>query len=384
MTTLSSHKLLSATVKAPTTTLTVNLQAVKNNWRKLDTRSSTSCKTGAVIKANGYGMGMTEISSALYQTGCRNFFTARIDEALHLLEFFKNKNCDDIDIIVFDGLLEGHDAYFDHPQIIPALNDKGQIQRAQRLAAQKNKAQSCFIHIDTGMSRLGLSGADWHSIKYDQAELQGLDIKMLMSHLASADIHGTAQNREQLSRFKSAVKDTNLKASLANSGGILLGEEYHFDLTRPGLSLYGLTPDGSDQNLEMAFCWQADILQIRNITKGMTVGYGASFVADRGMRLATIGVGYADGYLRRSQTNLSMRIGGIECPVVGRVSMDSCVVDISSLTDQQANKAQKAIIIDDAASAYELADRTDTIIYEIMTILGERVLRHYDDGTVTI
>ena len=384
MITPSSHKLLSATVKAPTTTLSVNLQAVKNNWRKLDKRSALSCRTGAVIKANGYGMGMTEISSALYQEGCRSFFTARIDEAYHLLAFFKDKNCDDIDIIVFDGLLEGHDPYFDHPQIIPALNDKGQIKRAQQLATQKNQAQSCFIHIDTGMSRLGLSFADWHSIKNDQAELQGLDIKMLMSHLASADIQGSAQNNDQLSRFQSALKDTNLPASLANSGGIFLGNEYHFDLTRPGLSLYGLTPDGSDQNLEMALCWQADILQIRNITKGMTVGYGASFVADRDMRLATIGVGYADGYLRRSQANLSMRIENVECPVIGRVSMDSCVVDISSLTDQQINNAQKAIIIDNAASAYALANRTDTIIYEIMTILGERVLRHYDDGTVTI
>ena len=384
MTTPSSNKMLSATVKAPTTTLSVNLQAVINNWHKLDKRSASSCRTGAVIKANGYGMGMTEISSALYQAGCRDFFTARIDEAHDLLAFFKNKNCDDIDIIVFDGLLDGHETYFEHSQIIPALNDKGQIQRAQQLAIQKNQAQSCFIHIDTGMSRLGLSDADWQSIKNDQAELQALDIKMLMSHLASADSQGSAQNKEQLSRFQSAVTDTNIKASLANSGGIFLGDDYHFDLTRPGLSLYGLTPDGRDQNLEMAFCWQADILQIRNITKGMTVGYGASFVADRDMRLATIGVGYADGYLRRSQTNLSMRIEGVECPVIGRVSMDSCVVDISNLTDQQINKAQKAIIIDDAASAYELADRTDTIIYEIMTILGERVLRHYDDGTVTI
>ena len=384
MTTPSSHKLPHATVKAPTTTLSINLQAVKNNWQKLDRLSHSSCKTGAVIKANGYGMGMTQISSTLYQAGCRVFYTARSDEALHLLDYFNETGCDEAQIIVFDGLLEGHDAYFNHPQLIPALNDLGQIERAKKLAKQKNQKQACFIHIDTGMSRLGLSGEEWQVVKNEQAALHGLDIKMLMSHLASADIIQSNQNKDQLALFQSALKDTNHKASLANSGGIFLGQGYHFDLTRPGLSLYGLTPDGRDQNLEMAFCWQADILQIRNITKGMSVGYGASFIANRYMRLATIGVGYADGYLRRSQDSLSMRIEGVECPLIGRVSMDSCVVDISALSDQQVEKAQTAIIIDDAASAYQLADRTDTIIYEIMTILGERVMRHYDDGDVII
>ena len=233
------------------------------------------------------------------------------------------------------------------------------------------------------MSRLGLPLNDWQAIKHD-GDLKDLNIQMIMSHLASADLPGSPQNRMQLSSFQKALEDTNHKASFANSGGIFLGKDYHFDAVRPGLALYGLTPDNSDQNLEMAFRWTADILQIRTIQKGMSVGYGASFVAKKDMKLATIGVGYADGFLRRSQQALSVRIGDIDCSVVGRVSMDSCVVDISALNQQQIETATQAIIIDDTVSAHKLANRTDTIIYEVMTILGERVLRHYDDGDVTL
>ena len=383
MDTPSPHKLLSATPKAPTTTLYVNLQAVKNNWQRLNDLSGPACQTGAVIKANGYGMGMEAVAIALYQAGCRLFFTARIDEAHHLLDIFDKAAITDIKIIVFDGLLAGHEAYFHHPCLIPALNDKAQIERARHISKQTKNPMPCVIHIDTGMSRLGLPLNDWQAIKHD-GDLKDLNIQMIMSHLASADLPDSPQNRMQLSSFQKALEDTNHKASFANSGGIFLGNDYHFDVARPGLALYGLTPDNSDQNLEMTFRWTADILQIRTIQKGMSVGYGASFVAKKDMKLATIGVGYADGFLRRSQQALSVRIGDIDCPLVGRVSMDSCVVDISALNQQQIETATQAIIIDDAVSAHNLANRTDTIIYEVMTILGERVLRHYDDGDVTL
>ena len=382
MNTPSPHKLLFATTKAPTTRLYVNLQAVKNNWHKLNDLSDNSCQTGAVIKANSYGMGMEAVSMALYQTGCRLFFTARIDEAHDLLDIFNNASINDAHIVIFDGILAGHEGYFQHPSLIAALNDKAQIERARFIAKQNDRPTPCFIHIDTGMSRLGLPLDDWHVLKNNDG-LKGLDIQMVMSHLASADLPASPQNKKQLSAFHNALKDTNYKASLANSGGILLGSNYHFDAARPGIALYGLTPDKSAQNLEMAFRWTADILQIRDISKGMSVGYGGSFIADKDMKLATIGVGYADGFLRRSQQSLYVRIEGIDCPLVGRVSMDSCVVDISALSQQQIEKASHAVIIEDAASAHELADRTDTIIYEVMTILGERVLRHYDDGDVT-
>ena len=378
MDTPSPHKLPFATAKAPTTSLYVNLKAVKNNWHKLNDLSDSACQTGAVIKANSYGMGMEAVSMALYKAGCRLFFTARIDEAHHLLDIFDKFAFTDAKIIVFDGVQEGHEAYFHHPSLIPALNDQAQIERARFIAKQNDRATPCFIHIDTGMSRLGLPLQEWQNIKNSDG-LDSLDIQMIMSHLASADLPNSPQNKLQLSAFQNALDGTNYKASFANSGGVFLGKEYHFDVARPGLALYGLSPDKSDQNLEMAFRWTADILQIRDIQKGMSVGYGGGFIAEKDMKLATIGVGYADGFLRRSQQAVFMRIEGTDCPLIGRVSMDSCVVDISSLTQQQIEKATKAIIIDDAISAHELADRTDTIIYEVMTILGERVMRHYDD-----
>ena len=382
MKTPSSSQPYFATPKAPTTSLSINLKAIQHNWIRLNQLSQKTCQTGAVIKANGYGMGMEAVSLALHQAGCRHFYTARIDEAHQLKECFDKAVIHDSEIIVFDGILEGHERYFDHPSLIAVLNDKEQIGRAQKRATQHSHKIPCHIHVDTGMSRLGLPLDKWQDLKSSD-ELDGLDIQMVMSHLASADMPNSEQNRQQLSRFKAALDSTEYKASFANSGGIFLGDDYHFHQTRPGLALYGLTPDESQQNLEMAIHWQADILQIRDLKKGMTVGYGASFVADKDMKVATIGVGYADGFLRRSQKSINLRIAGTDCPLIGRVSMDSCVVDISALPSQQVEEAKQAIIIDSAMSAYELADKTDTIIYEIMTMLGERVLRLYDGDDET-
>ena len=363
-----------------TARLYVDLDAICYNWRQLNALSSDDAMAGAVVKANAYGLGMCEVSLALYQAGCRVFFTARLSEAQELYEAFAADNITDAQIIVFDGILDGQDDVFARYPFIPTLNDKAQIERAKKIATKSGKDFACLIHIDTGMARLGLTPDEWRALIARDNWADGLDIKYIMSHLASADESASPQNKAQSDLFSDLTSSVQLPLSLANSGGSRLGASYHYDLTRPGLSLYGMNPaadvSAAEAGLKSVIRLEADILQVREVTKGASVGYGASFIAPQAMRLATLGIGYADGFLRRYKDHVSPRINNVPCPLVGRISMDSCVVDISHLpTDEPVDKT--AVIFDEAFTPKDLASLSDTIAYEIITTLGERVYRHY-------
>lgn len=359
--------------------LHVDLDAICHNWQLLDRQSGPQCCTGAVVKANAYGLGMLPIATALYKAGCRDFFTARADEACLLHEHFQNANCDDAHIIVFDGILEGQETLFQDHDFIPTLNNKAQLERAKQIAAHRKEPFACIIHLDTAMTRLGFGTDDWHELLKDEDWNKGLDIQYLMSHLASADDPASSQNDQQLALFYDITRTLPYAKSLANSGGISLDNGFHFNLTRPGLSLYGLSPrdDDAPQDLRCAIKLTTDILQIRTIAKGTTIGYGASFVAPQDMRVATLGIGYADGLLRHFKDHLQVRVHNTFCPLIGRISMDSCVIDITHLTDMDLTFSQ-ATIFDGDFTPKDLAQRIDTIAYEIITTLGERVLRLYD------
>ena len=364
-----------------TACLHVDLDAICYNWQLLNRQSEPQCRTGAVVKANAYGLGMAPIATALYHAGCRDFFTARADEACLLDDHFQNTNCRDAHIIVFDGILEGQEALFKEHNFIPTLNNKAQIERARKIALQQNKPFACIIHIDTAMTRLGFGADEWRELLKDDDWSEGLDVQYIMSHLASSDDPTSIQNNSQMALFQEMTKQLPYARSLANSGGINLHSAFHFDLTRPGLSIYGLSPcdDNASSDLRCAIQLTTDILQIRNISKGTTIGYGASFVAPTDMRVATLGIGYADGILRHYKDHLNVRVNDIPCPLVGRISMDSCVIDITHLSDSDTPPSQ-AIIFDKDFTPKDLANRIDTIAYEIITTLGERVLRLYDDG----
>ena len=363
-----------------TARLHVDLDAICHNWRQLNALSSEDAMAGAVVKANAYGLGMSEVSLALYQAGCRVFFTARLSEAQELYEAFAADNITDAKIIVFDGILDGQEEVFASYPFIPTLNDIAQIERAKKIATKRGEPFACLIHIDTGMARLGLAPDEWRTLIAHDDWADGLDIKYIMSHLASADESASPQNKAQTDLFSDLTSSIQLPRSLANSGGSRLGAGYHYDLTRPGLSLYGMSPaagvSAAEAGLKSVIKLEADILQVREVTKGASVGYGASFIAPQAMRLATLGIGYADGFLRRYKDHVSPRINNVPCPLVGRISMDSCVVDISHLpTDEPVDKT--AVIFDEAFTPKDLASLSDTIAYEIITTLGERVYRHY-------
>ena len=367
---------------AHTATLSISTKAICRNWARLDALSDATCQTGAVIKADAYGLGMEPISLALYEAGCRLFFAARLHEAIALSQAFAQKSYEGARIIVFDGMIAGQEEAFIAHQLIPTINDEAQLACAKALAAEKGVQLDVSIHIDTAMARLGFGAHSWKEITSQKSWDDGLCVMMVMSHLASADEVTSPQNHEQLALFKAMTDTINAPLSLANSGGVLLGSDFHFQATRPGLSLFGLCPSDSPLELETAIRLDADILQIRDVPKGASVGYGASFIAPHAMRLATLGIGYADGLLRHYQAHITPRINGTACKMVGRISMDSCVIDVSALSKTELAKAKSAVLFDETFTPKDLANKTGTIGYEVMTTLGERLLRLYDNVVV--
>ena len=362
--------------------LNINLQALAANYHYLDQASSPATRTGAAVKADAYGLGMVPVSTALYAAGCRQFFVAQLAEAITLRHAMKANKCQ---IFVLEGPQKDELAEYQALQLTPVVNTLEQVGWVTGFNQGADTPMSSAVHIDTAMSRLGVDGAGLDAVIAATAD-QRLPICLVMSHLACADepVHDLNTHQlEQFTRLSAAFKDT--PKSLANSAGILLGQAFHFDLTRPGVSLYGAMADPSTVNekLQPVFTWQADILQIRTIDKGESVGYGAAFTATKKTKLATLGAGYADGYARslyRPEQGCVavVGIGGHAAPLAGRVSMDLIVADVSAVPDSVLKEARHAELIWDGFRLDEMALARDTIAYEVMTGLGGRVKRHYD------
>lgn len=364
--------------------LNINLNALKANYRYLDSCSAPTCTTGAAVKADAYGLGMVPVSHALYDSGCRHFFVAQADEAVTLRQSFAEKPCH---IFVLEGPqaheLKDYQAY----KLTPVINTADQIEHLVSFNKANFPSLPSALHIDTAMSRLGLAPIDIQRLEEHLTPGGPLPLCLVMSHLACADNTLHYLNTEQLKMFSTlAAQIKHTPKSLANSAGILLADRYHFDLTRPGISLYGAMTDPAtrDKELTSVLSWQAKVLQIREIDKGQSVGYGAEFTAETAMKLATIGAGYADGYARAlyqpEQNRIALvGIGGHAAPLVGRVSMDLIVADVSKIPDSVLQKSEHAELIWSGYPLEQMALDRQTIAYEVMTGLGGRAKRYYDD-----
>ena len=358
--------------------ININLNALKANYQYLDSCSAPKCTTGAAVKADAYGLGMVPVSHALYDIGCQHFFVAQADEAIKLRLSFAEKPCH---IFVLEGPkaheLRDYQAY----KLTPVINTVDQIEHLVSFNRSNFSSLSSALHIDTAMSRLGLAPSDIHRLTEHLTAGGNLPVCLVMSHLACADNPLHSLNIEQLNMFSNlAAQIEHTPKSLANSAGILLEERYHFDLTRPGISLYGAMTDPAkkDTQLKSVLNWQAEILQIREIEKGESVGYGADFTSETAMKLATIGVGYADGYARAlyqpEQNRVALvGIGGHAAPLVGRISMDLIVADVSKIPDSVLQKSAYADLIWSGYPLEQMALDSQTIAYEVMTGLGGRV-----------
>ena len=354
--------------------LTIDLAALAGNLRAMAAEAPES-ETSAVVKANAYGIGVEPAVAALAQAGCRTFFVATADEGRVVRAVAA-----DATIYVLDGLLPNGANALRKADLRPVLNSPAEVDEWANWRRNGGRTGSA-IQIDTGMNRLGLSADEARALPADGDLVAGLQPSLIMSHLACADEPASPMNAVQRERFATlAGLFPGVPASLANSAGILLGADYQYDLTRPGIALYGARAVVGRPALRPVVTAEARVLRVRGAVAGIQVGYGARQTLKRDSQLAVLAAGYADGYLRSAgstddRRGASVYIRGGEAPVVGRVSMDLMVADVTDIEGvargDWAELFGPNILIDD------VADRAGTIGYELLTGLGDRYARRY-------
>ncbi|MGB5724327.1 MAG: alanine racemase [Parasphingorhabdus sp.] len=342
---------------APTAIIRLDTDALLSNWRSLD-RLSGQAKAGAAVKANAYGLGAREVVQKLVAAGCTDFFVANWQEAQEIEDLTAGQGS----VSVLNGVRQSDMPFALQSPAKPVLNS------LEQLARWKQSGRPCEIMINSGMNRLGINFED-----LDNDLFSGIAIDVVMSHLASADQDGP-QNAEQLVRYKAALKIVSGKrTSLANSAGIALGSDFHFDLTRPGLSLYGgiQRPEFRDVIKQVAVP-QAEIIQIRPLRSGDKLGYNAQYVADRSHDIGILAMGYADGYLRSFSNQGVFKHQEQLLPVLGRVSMDLIAIDLESAPDLREGDWVDCEYDLGTASAQSGLSQ-----YELITGLGNRLARQW-------
>jgi alanine racemase len=345
-----------------TGTLTIDLDAIAANWRAMDHLSAPDVQTAAVVKADAYGLGVSRVVRALAQAGARRFFVAVAEEGAAVRQALGQGP----QIAVLSGHMPGDTEMIHDLDLTPMLNSIDQITRH----LESLPGHPFGVQLDTGMNRLGLEEAEWRAVA---AILLEAGPELVMSHLACADDPDSPMNEEQLTTFRTMTDGIGVPRSLAATGGILLGPDYHFDLTRPGVGLFGGQPFAAASRVVTV---SLPIIQTREVGLGETVGYAASWVADGPTRIATVSGGYADG-LQRTLSNASMLWdGNTPCPLVGRVSMDLITADVSHLREVPRHLD----IIGPHQTVDDLAQAAGTIGYEVLTSLGRRYARRYIEG----
>lgn len=340
----------------------IDLNALKSNWLSLAKQSSPA-RAAAVVKANGYGLGASEIAGALAEAGARRFYVAWPHEGAQL----RTSLGAEPEIAVFHGPSKSSLALFAEANLQPVINSVEQLGLWRSFAPDMPYA----LQIDTGMNRLGIASTRWAEVSETATPPN-----YILSHLACADEPGHPLNDLQRSRFEeAALLWPSAKRSLSATAGIYLGAKYRFDEVRPGIGVFGGGPAAHGApELKTVLRLLASIVQVRDIAAGQAIGYGASWISASPTRVAIVGVGYADGFLRSASGRGLVSIGGNLCPVVGRVSMDLIAVDVADLRVSEGDKVE---LLGEAVSLTEQSKRMSTIDYELLTRLGPRAVRIY-------
>ena len=340
--------------------ITIDLDAIIANWRALDKMSKS--ETAAVVKADGYGLGAGSVAKALAKAGARKFFVAVAEEGAILRQALGEGP----QINILSGHMSGDTDMIGDLDLTPMLNSIDQISRH----FEALPGHAFGIQLDTGMNRLGMEWDEWGAI----AEIAlAQHPTLVMSHLACADEPDHPMNAFQLDVFHQMTDGISVPRSLAATGGILLGKDYHFDMTRPGIGLFGGLPF---ENARHVVQMDLPVIQIRNLNAGEVVGYGNAWQAERPSRIATISAGYADGLLRSMSDKATLYYGDEPCPLVGRVSMDLLTVDVTDLSEDP----HALTILGTQQTVDQLARVAGTIGYEILTSLGNRYTRRSKGG----
>jgi alanine racemase len=353
--------------------LEIDLAGIVANWRFL-ARQVAPAGCAAVVKADAYGLGASLVANALAAAGCRRFFVATLDEGLALRGALPAP----IEIAVFNGPPSGSAGEFAAHELVPVLNDPGQIAEWEQEAGGRG-ALPAMLHVDTGMARLGLTLREFARLADDLRRPGAICWRAVISHLACADEPEHPLNPQQHERFVTARSRLGgMPGGLAASSGIFLGRDFHFDFVRPGAALYGVNPQPGRANpMRQIVRLGARILQIRDVDAGQPVGYGAAHMMAAAGRLATVAVGYADGWLRSLSHRGSGHIGGVRVPLLGRVSMDLAIFDISAVDPLVARPGCLIELLGEDYGIDSAAADAGTIGYEILTALGRRYHRIY-------
>ncbi len=353
--------------------LTIDLGAIRENYRLLRGKLAAA-ECAAVVKADGYGLGAAEVASALRKEGCRTFFVAHAAEGISLRQALGAEP----DIYVLNGIHPGAEDDCAKAGLVAIANSAAQLVAWQAAARRLGQELPVAVQIDSGMSRLGMPSHEVEAVGSDA--FSGLDLKLVMSHLACADEPDNPANEAQRKIFDDLRhKLPDAPASLANSSGIFLDRAFHYDLARPGAALYGVNPSpGRDNPMRQAVRLEAKVIQARDLESGIGVGYGHTFRTTVQLRAATIALGYADGWPRRASAVAWYH--GKELPFAGRVSMDSIILDISTLSPDELKPGDLVELIGDHQTVDNIAAISGTIGYEILTGLGRRFYRRYEGG----
>lgn len=357
--------------------LTIDLGAIVANWRELSGRAAPA-ECGAVVKADGYGCGLEPVTGALAAAGCETFFVAQLPEARRVRAVAPGAT-----IYVLNGLLPGSSALYAEGHFRPVIGSLAELAEWEAFVAASGWRGGAALHVDTGMNRLGLRIADAMAIAPRIGKTHGL-ITLLMSHFASAETPDNPANARQMGAFRELRElFPAIPASLANSSGIFLGPDAHYDLVRPGLALYGGNPTPGHLNLMQPVVeLHGRVIQVRSVEQGAAVGYNGVWTAKRPSRIATVGIGYADGILRAAgatdlKTGAEAVLAGRKCPFAGRISMDLLALDVTDLPDGSPKRGDFATLLGPEISVDDFAFHAGTIAYEVLTSLGRRYRRVY-------
>jgi alanine racemase len=357
--------------------LTVDLSAIEANWRALG-RRIIPVECAAVVKADAYGCGIEQVVAALAKAGCKSFFVADLAEARRARDVAQHQA-----IYVLNGLAPGTAPIFVKVNARPVIGSLVELAEWDAFCTAQKWRGGAALHVDTGMNRLGISANEAAALA-PRIRSENHGITLLISHLACSELPEHPLNERQIKLFREVrILYRGIPSSLANSSGIFLDAGAHCDMVRPGVALYGVNPTpGRGNPMRPVVELRARIVQLRNVTRGETIGYDATWTAKHSTRLAVVAVGYADGYPRAASSaderpGGNAIVAGKRCPIAGRVSMDLMAIDITALPDAAARRGDFATLIGDDLTVDEVAQAAGTIGYEVLTGLGRRYHRVY-------
>jgi alanine racemase len=360
--------------------LTIDLDAIVANWRKLESRAVPS-ECAAVVKADAYGCGLEPVARSLAAAGCKTFFVATLEEARRARLAAPGAT-----LYVLGGCFVGAADAFADINARPVIGDLAELAEWDAFCRRTGWSGGAALHVDTGMNRLGLSMAEAQGL-LPRVQAGAHGFTLVMSHLACAESLDNPMNGRQLGAFREiAHAFSGIPASLANSSGIFLGPNFGFDMVRPGAALYGVNPTPeADNPMKAVVQVDARIVQIRTVERGDTVGYGGTWTARRTTRIAVVAAGYADGYFRAASgidgtRSAEVMVAGTRCPVAGRISMDLTAVDITELPANAVRRGHFVTLIGDGIGVDEVGRHFGTIGYEVLTSLGRRFERAWRGG----